>query len=435
MRIFHFVPSLQKPARGRTENPDKGFIFEPRSQTNARVRNNNNNETAMKNFIYSQPTRIVFGEGTHREIGKHLQSVSRRVLLHYGSASAVKSGLIDRTKLALEQAGIYYRELGGVQPNPRLSLVREGIGIVRSEGLDAILAVGGGSVIDSAKAIGMGAVYPGGVWDFFQGTAVPQACLPIATVLTIPAAGSEASDSCVITDERGPFKKGIHSSLVRPTLSILDPTLTYTLPAYQTAAGGTDIMAHVMERYFTNEQDVDLTDRLCEAVLQTIIANLPRALADPRDYAARAQMMWASSLAHNDLLSTGRTGDWASHAIAHQPSALYDLTHGAALAIIFPAWMRHVYRHDTARFVRFAVRVWGIEQDVFHPERTALQGIERTEAFFAACGMPTRFSQAGILDERFGEMADRATSNGTLTLGHFVPLTREDIFRIYCSAR
>lgn len=386
----------------------------------------------MKNFVYSQPTRIVFGQGVHREIGRRLSPIARHVLLHYGSASAIKSGLIDRVKHSLEQAGIRYSELGGVQPNPRLSLVRRGIEQVRKENIDAILAVGGGSVIDSAKAIGIGAPYKeGDVWDFFLGKAVPQTCLPIATILTIPAAGSEASDSCVITNEEGPFKKGIHSQAVRPQLSLLDPTLTYSLPAYQTAAGGTDIMAHVMERYFTREQDVDFTDRLCEATLQTIIANLPLALSAPDNYAARAQMMWASTLAHNDLLSTGRTGDWASHAIAHQPSALYDLTHGAALAIVFPAWMKYVYRQDIARFARFAERVWGVEGDFFHPERTAEEGIKRTEMFFAACGMPTRFSQAGIPNERFGQMADRATADGTSTLGNFVSLTRDDIYQIY----
>lgn len=387
----------------------------------------------MKNFVYSQPTEIVFGQGTHREIGRRLEPLARKVLLHYGRSSAVKSGLIDRVKQSLDTAGISYCELGGVQPNPRLSLVRRGIDIARTEGVGAVLAVGGGSVIDSAKAIGVGALYQGDVWDFFRDNTVPEKCLSIATVLTIPAAGSEASDSCVITDDQGsaPVKKGIHSPAIRPRLSILDPTLTYTLPAYQTAAGGTDIMAHVMERYFTNEKDVDFTDRLCEATLRTIIANLPRALEQPDDYAARAQMMWASTLAHNDLLSTGRTGDWASHAIAHQPSALYDLTHGAALAIVFPAWMKYVYRHDIARFARFAVRVWDVEDDFFNPERTVLEGIRRMETFLAAAGMPTTFSQVNIPYSSFREIANRATADGTLTVGHFVELTRDDVYEIY----
>lgn len=277
----------------------------------------------------------------------------------------------------------------------------------------------------------MGALYEGDVWDFFRDNIAPEKCLPIVTVLTIPAAGSEASDSCVITNEDGPTKKGIHSQAIRPRVSILDPTLTYSLPAYQTAAGGTDIMAHVMERYFTNEKDVDFTDRLCEATLKTIIQNLPIVLEKPDDYPARAQMMWASTLAHNDLLSTGRVGDWASHAIAHQPSALYDLTHGAALAIVFPAWMKYVYRHDVARFAQFAVRVWGVEDDFADPERTALEGIKRMETFFASIGMPTTFSRINIPYSSFGEMANRATADGKNTVGNFVKLTRDDIYEIY----
>ncbi len=385
----------------------------------------------MKNFVYSQPTKIVFGAGTPEQIGKHLAPLAQKVLLHYGGGSAVKSGLIDRVKTSLDQAGIRYCELGGVQPNPRLSLVRAGIDIVRAEGAEAILAVGGGSVIDSAKAIGVGALYEGDVWDFFRDNIAPDKCLPIVTVLTIPAAGSEASDSCVITNEDGPVKKGIHSQAIRPRVSILDPTLTYSLPAYQTAAGGTDIMAHVMERYFTNEKDVDFTDRLCEATLKTIIQNLPIVLERPDNYPARAQMMWASTLAHNDLLSTGRVGDWASHAIAHQPSALYDLTHGAALAIVFPAWMKYVYRHDVARFAQFAVRVWGVEDDFADPERTALEGIKRMETFFASIGMPTTFSRINIPYSSFGEMANRATADGKNTVGNFVKLTRDDIYEIY----
>lgn len=385
----------------------------------------------MKNFTYRQPTKIVFGAGTHEKTGEEVLPVAKKVLLHYGGRSAVESGLIDRVKESLARAVVQYVELGGVQPNPRLSLVEKGIETVRREGLEAVLAVGGGSVIDSSKAIAAGAMYEGGVWDFFSGKARVEKALPVVTVLTIPAAGSEASNSCVITNEDGQVKKGIHSELVRPVVSVLDPTLTYTLPAYQTAAGGADIMAHVMERYFTNEKDVDFTDRLCEATLRTIIRNLPLALASPSDYAPRAEMMWASTIAHNDLLSTGRVGDWASHAIAHQPSALYDLTHGAALSIIFPAWMKYVYRHDVRRFVQFAVRVWGVEEDFSDPERTALEGIARTERFFASAGMPVTFSQAGIPYSRFGEMADRATAGDTVKIGNFVPLGRDDIYEIY----
>ena len=387
----------------------------------------------MKNFVYSQPTEIVFGAGTHQEIGQRLEPIARRVLLVYGGHSAQKSGLLDRVRRALEASGIYYRGLGDIHPNPRLAPVEAGIDLVRRENLEGLLAVGGGSVIDTAKAIAAGAPYPGEVWDFFCGKATPQQCLPVVTLLTIPAAGSEASDSCVLTREQDdrPIKKGFHTPLLRPRLSILDPTLTYTLPAYQTAAGGVDIMAHVLERYFTREADVDLSDRLCEAVLRTVIAHLPRALEQPDDYSARAQLMWAGTLAHNDLLSAGRIGDWASHAIAHQPSALYDMTHGAALAIVLPAWMKYVYRHDVARFARFAVRVWGVEDDFAAPEKTALEGIRRTETFFASLGLPTCFSHTDIPYSSFGKMADLATANGSQTIGHFVELTRDDVYEIY----
>lgn len=385
----------------------------------------------MKNFTFSQPTEIVFGGGTHTEIGPRLAGTARKVLLHYGGASAEKSGLLARVRQSLEQSGIEYTLLGGVRPNPRLALVRQGIALARSENVDAVLAVGGGSVIDSAKAIAAGVPYAGDVWDFFRDNLQPTDVLPVATILTIPAAGSEASDSCVLTNEDGPVKKGIHSPSIRPRLSILDPTLTYTLPAWQTAAGGVDIMAHVMERYFTNEKDVDLTDRLCEAVLKTIIRHLPVVLERPDDYASRAQMMWAGTLAHNNLLSTGRTGDWASHAISHQLSALYDLTHGAALAIVFPGWMKYVYRHDPVRFAQFAVRVWGVEDDFSDPERIAREGIRRTESFFARCGLPTTCTQAKLPYSEFGRMADMATAGGTTTIGQFVPLGRDDVYEIY----
>lgn len=265
----------------------------------------------MKNFTYYQPTRIVFGRGESEKIGGYLASISRRVLMVYGQGSAVKSGLIERVKKSLEAEGIEYVLLGGVQPNPRLTLVRRGIELVREHGIDAILAVGGGSVIDTAKSIGVGVKYDGDVWDFYAGGVVPQETLPVAVVLTIAAAGSECSNSNVITNDElsSPEKRGINYDVTRPVLAVMDPELTYTLPAYQTAAGGYDIMAHVMERYFTREEGVDFTDRMCEATLKTVIRALPIALSTPDDYDARSQLMWASTIAHNDLLSTGRVGD------------------------------------------------------------------------------------------------------------------------------
>ncbi|MDD4820526.1 MAG: iron-containing alcohol dehydrogenase [Flavobacteriales bacterium] len=387
----------------------------------------------MKNFTYCMPTRVVFGAGESENIGKLLACKAKKVLLHYGMGSAVKSGLIGRVKKALDDQCIQYVELGGVHPNPRLSLVRKGIEMVHQNGIDTILAVGGGSVIDSSKAISIGSVYQGDVWDFYCGKKIPEKVMPVAVVLTIPAAGSEASNSSVITNDEGtdPDKRGINYDIIRPVLAVMDPTLTYSIPAYHTAAGGVDIMAHVMERYFTNEKNVDFTDRMCEATMKTIIRALPMVLEHPDDYSARAEMMWASTIAHNDLLSTGRLGDWASHRIAHQPSALYDLTHGAALCIIFPAWMKYVYKHDVQRFVQYAVRVWGVDQDFNNPEKTALEGIHRLEEFIKSVGMPSTFSDAGISYARFEQMADRATGGDTFTLGQFVPLTKKDIYEIY----
>jgi alcohol dehydrogenase YqhD (iron-dependent ADH family) len=390
----------------------------------------------MKNFTYYQPTRIVFGRGESEKIGGYLASISRRVLMVYGQGSVVKSGLIERVKKSLEAEGIEYVLLGGVQPNPRLTLVRRGIELVREHGIDAILAVGGGSVIDTAKSIGVGVKYDGDVWDFYAGGVVPQETLPVAVVLTIAAAGSECSNSNVITNDTlpSPEKRGINYDVTRPVLAVMDPELTYTLPAYQTAAGGYDIMAHVMERYFTREEGVDFTDRMCEATLKTVIRALPIALSTPDDYDARSQLMWASTIAHNDLLSTGRVGDWASHRMAHQPSALYDITHGAALSIIFPAWMRYVYKSDVNRFAQFAVRVWEVEPDFNDLEKTALAGIERMEDFIRKIGLPLTFTEAGIPYSRFEEMASRATGGDTFKLGMFYPLTMKDILEIYHSA-
>lgn len=389
----------------------------------------------MKNFTYYQPTRIVFGAGESEKIGTYLSSISRRVLLVYGEGSVIRSGLLERVKSSLDKEGVEYVEMGGVKPNPRLSLVEKGIALVRQHGLDAVLAVGGGSVIDTAKSIGIGVKYEGDVWDFYSKGLVPQETIPVAVVLTIAAAGSECSNSNVITNDylHLPEKRGINYDVTRPVLAVMDPTLTYTLPAYQTAAGGYDIMAHVMERYFTREEGVDFTDRMCEATLKTVIRALPIALSTPDDYDSRSQLMWASTIAHNDLLSTGRVGDWASHRMAHQPSALYDLTHGAALSIIFPAWMRYVYKSDVKRFAQFAVRVWDVESDFGDMEKTALKGIERMEDFIRKIGLPLTFTDAGIPYSRFEEMALRATGGDSFKLGTFYPLTSRDILDIYHS--
>lgn len=385
----------------------------------------------MDKFIFQSPTKIIFGKEAELEVGKEVQALGTKVLLHYGGGSIKKYGLYDRVVESLKDAGVDFVELGGVQPNPRLSLVKEGIELCRKNDIDFILAVGGGSAIDSSKAIAVGVPYDGDVWDFYSEKEGVKEALPVGVVLTIPAAGSEASDSSVITNEDGWYKWSIGSDLIRPKFAIMNPEITYTLPPYQTICGVADIMAHVMERYFTNTKGVDFTDRLCEATLKTVIANAPKVLENPKDYDARAQIMWASTIAHNGLLNTGRLGDWASHGIEHELSAIYDVPHGAGLAVVFPAWMKHVYTHDVDRFAQFAVRVWNVEMDFENPKRTALEGIRRLEEFFSSIGLPVTLKELGIEDDRLEEMADKATDSNTNTLGNFVKLDRDDVLEIY----
>lgn len=386
----------------------------------------------MNNFTFRSATKIVFGKDTEQQVGAEVKRHADKILLHYGGGSIKKSGLYGRVTASLKENGVEYMELAGVQPNPRVSLVRQGIQLCRNHGIPFILAVGGGSVIDSAKAIAAGVPYEGDVWDFYSGKAqVESTPLPIGVVLTLPAAGSEASPSSVLTNEDGWYKKGMGSNLIRPEFAIMNPELTYTLPAYQTACGAADIMAHIMERYFTNTQDVDFTDRLCEATLKTIIENVPIAIQNPENYAARAQVMWAGTIAHNDLLGTGREEDWASHGIEHELSAIYDVAHGAGLAVVFPAWMKYVYRNNIQRFVQFAVRVWNVEHDFQNPKRTALKGIEKTKEFFTSIGLPVTLEELGVKDDRLEEMADKCTDGDTKTLGNLVKLSRKDIVEIY----
>lgn len=386
----------------------------------------------MKDFNYCAPTRVIFGKNTELEVGKVLKNAgATRVLMQYGGGSIKKSGLYDRVVKAICDEGIELFELGSVQPNPHLSLVRKAIEIVREQKIDYLLAVGGGSAIDSTKATAVGAVYDGDVWDFYCGKAVPKKAMPVGVVLTIPAAGSEGSNSSVITNEDGWIKRGLGCDLTRPAFAIYNPELTYSLPAYQTAAGATDIMAHIMERYFTNEPDVDMTDRLCESVLKTIIRQAPVAVKEPDNYVARAEMMWASTVAHNDFLSCFRVGDWSSHQLSHELSGMYDATHGAALAVAFPAWMTYVYKHDVQRFCRFAVEVMGVEMDFFHPEETALKGIAALRAFFKSIGMPTTLSELGVPEDKLDVLADKVKRGADGTTGQFVKLTRDDCLKIY----
>ena len=389
----------------------------------------------MENFRFSNPTAIIFGKGTEKCVGAETKKRGKRVLLHFGGGSIKKSGLYDRVVGSLRESGIDLFELGGVRPNPRLSLVREGIDLCRKNNVDFILAVGGGSVIDSAKAIALGARFAGDVWDFYMAKAAPTEALPIGCILTIPAAGSESSQSSVITNEEGKFKRFCDTEILRPRFAIMNPELSFTLPPDQTACGASDIMAHVMERYFTNARHVGLTDRLCESVLKTVIDNAPIALGEPGNYDARAEIMWAGAIAHNDLLGTGRIGDWASHMIEHELSAINDVAHGAGLSIVFPAWMKYVLKHDIQSFVRFAVRVWNVEERFHDPEQTALEGIRRLENFFKSIGLPTRLHEIGITEKVFDMIAKKCRRFDGDTVGNFVKLDGEAIKRILQIAR
>jgi len=379
----------------------------------------------MNNFIYHMPTKVIFGRGTENEVGAEVASSGcKKVLLHYGKDSIKRSGLYDKVVKSLNDARVDFVELGGVMPNPRLSLVHTGVDLCRKEGVDFILAVGGGSVIDSAKAIGVGVPYDGDVWDFYEGKPVED-CLPVGVVLTIPAAGSETSLNSVVTNEDGDFKRGIGAQVMRPKFAILNPELPMTLPPYHMACGAVDIMAHVMERYFTKLKSVKFTDRLCEATLKTVIENIPKVLECNDDYDSWAEIMWAGSVAHNGLLGTGRVEDWGSHVIEHEISGIYDVAHGAGLAVVFPAWMKYVYKMDVERFAQFANRVWGVEYKPTDLEGMALEGIEKMKTFFRSIGMPVSLTELDIPGDRIEEMG-----NKVLRKGEFLPLTPEHTIAI-----
>ena len=391
----------------------------------------------MKDFVYYAPTEVVFGKGSEEKIAALVKKYGgHKVLVHYGGQSAKKSGLLDKVCRLLEEGGVAYLLLGGVVPNPRLSKVHEGIDLCRKEGVDFLLAVGGGSVIDSAKAIACGVPYDGEVWDFYSGKADAACYLPVACVLTIPAAGSEMSDSSVITNEDGDVKVGYSNALSRPKFAIMNPERTFTLPPYQTAAGVTDMMMHTMERYFSHDDDMDFTDSLAEALLRSMKENAYKVLADPEDYRARAQVMWGGSVAHNDLTGCGLTGDWATHELEHELSGLYDATHGAGLAAIWPSWARYVYKENVSRFVRFAVKVMDVPEDFTDPEGTALRGIAAMERFYHDIGMPTNIPELigrKATEAEIQEMVVKCSRGGACTQGSFkvlYPLDMETIYRM-----
>ncbi len=387
----------------------------------------------MENFTFYSPTYFMFGKDAENHAGELVKRFGgTKVLIHYGGGSVVRSGLLDRAKKSLEAAGLSYVELGGVKPNPRSGLVYEGIELCRKEKVDFVLAVGGGSTIDSSKAIAAGVLYDGDFWDFYSGKRIEEA-LPVGTILTIAAAGSEGSPDSVITKEEGMFKRGASGDAIRPKFSILNPALTQTLPPYQTAAGITDIMAHLHERYLTNTKDVEVTDRLIEGLLLTMIHEGPRVIADPDNYEARANIMWAGMMAHNNSCGVGRSQDWNSHNIEHELSALYDCAHGAGLAVTMPAVFKYVYKHDVMRFAKLAVRVWGCQMDFDNPESTALAGIAALENFLRSIGMPLSFAEIGAKEEDIPKLVEALCygDGRTGSIEGFVKLNEEDCTNIY----
>lgn len=392
----------------------------------------------MKNFQYFTPTKVLFGKGTEEKTGELIKEQNcKKVLVHYGSNSAKKSGLLDRIFDSLKQEGIDYVSLGGAVPNPRLSKVYEGIALCLKEGVDFILAVGGGSAIDSAKAIGYGAANEGDVWDLFEGKSEPAGCLPIGVVLTIAAAGSEMSNSCVITKEEGWLKRACNTDYGRCRFAIMNPKLTYTLPQYQTQSGCADILMHTMERYFSGENTMELTDSISEALMRTVIKNALILMEEPENYEARAEIMWAGSLSHNGLTGCGTTGgDWSSHQLEHELGGMFDVTHGAGLAAVWGSWARYVYKTSPKRFARFAVKVMGVP-DYKEDDKTSLEGIKAMEQFYKSIGMPISVRELGIelTDEQIHELAYKCSFENTRTIGRFQVLDMEDMKNIFTMAR
>jgi len=381
----------------------------------------------MENFIYYNKTKIIFGKDVEKDCGQECAKYGKKVLVHYGGGSVIKSGLLDRVIESLEKAGLTIYQLGGVVPNPRLSLVYEGVKLVKEKKIDIVLAVGGGSVIDSGKAIALGSKYDGDVWDFYIGKATPKDILPIGTVLTIPAAGSESSYSTVITNDEMGLKRSFRNDINRPLFSFLDPKIIATVPKKQQIAGICDMYSHVVERYFTSVEHVELTNQLCEATFRSIILEAPNYLKDPSDYDAASEIMWTAAFAHNSILETGRIADWGTHSIEHELSAEYDITHGLGIAIMLPAWMKYVYKKNLPLFARYARNVYGIEEN--DDEKAALLGIEATKNFFKNLGAPVSLSEVNIPKDKFQKMAHKAVILGPV--GHMVLLKEEDIVKIY----
>lgn len=386
----------------------------------------------MNNFVFYSPTEFVFGKATEMQVGALARKHgARKVMIVYGGGSVVRSGLLDRVKQSLQEAGIEYCLMSGVQPNPVDTKVYEGIEFCRREQADMLLPVGGGSVIDTAKAVAAGVLYEGDFWDFYIGKAKVTKALKVAVVLTIPAAGSEGSGNTVITKLDGLQKLSLRvPEVLRPVFSIMNPELTYTLPPFQTACGVADMMAHIMERYFTNTQEVDIGDRLCEGTLMAIINEAPKVMRNPEDYGARANLMWAGMIAHNGTCGVGCEEDWASHFLEHEISAIYGVTHGAGLSVIFPAWMTWMVEHNVGKIAQYAVRVWGVPESE-DKKAVALEGIGKLKAFFSSLGLPVTFKELGIENPDIDRLADSLHRNKGELVGNYVKLTKQDSKEIY----
>ena len=389
----------------------------------------------MKNFTYYAPTRVMFGKGTEEELGKIVSGYGfHKVLIHFGGGSMKRSGLLERLEKSLAAAGVEYVEFGGVQPNPKLSLVREAIQVCVQEQADLVLAVGGGSVIDSAKCVAAGAAEPSvDPWEYLSRVKTVDKSLPVGVVLTIAASGSEMSSSCVITKEDGGLKRSFNSDLSRPLFAIMNPELTYSVSKFQTGCGTVDIMMHTLERYFGTDGEAPLTDRLAEGLLKEVIEAGRIADREPDNYEARAALMWAGSLSHNSLTGLGRDYFMTSHQIEHELSGMFDqVAHGAGLSVLFPAWCRYIYKYAIPRFCQYAVRVWNLDMNYGHPERTALAGIQATEEYFRSLGMPTRMGELGIAltDAQIEELAEKATFFGTRIMPDYIPIGKKEIIEI-----
>ena len=393
----------------------------------------------MFDFKYFTPTKVLFGKNTENKVADLIQEFGgKKVLIHYGGGSVIRSGLMQKVTDKLDTAGIKYVKLGGAVPNPRLSLVYEGIELCKKEGLDFILALGGGSAIDSAKAIGYGVMNDGDVWDLYDYKKQAKACMPLGVILTLAATGSEMSDSSVITKEEGLVKRGYSSDFCRPRFAILNPELTMTLPDYQTACGCTDIMMHTMERYFTNGGNMELTDSMAEALLRTVKENAKILARDPKNYDARAEVMWAGSLSHNGLTGCGNDGgDWMTHKLEHELGGLYDVAHGAGLAAIWGSWARYVYKNCLPRFKRYAINVMGITPNAGSDEEIALKGIEAMEDFYREIKMPTNLRELGVnaTDDDLMLMAHKCAVGVNGGKGSARFLKEEDMLEIYKMSR